>query len=53
MARKEPTKRGPKPETLKVDGDPGVVLDRLLGKDGSFRRKKVAKKKRAKRRKKR
>lgn len=30
----EPKKRGPKPERLVIEGDPGVALDKLLGKRG-------------------
>jgi hypothetical protein len=36
MAKKSRTRRGPKPFVLKVDGDVGAILDRMLGKDGSL-----------------
>jgi|GEM_PF-5745636 len=34
MTTKKPKRRGPQPEILKVEGDIGRVLDKLLGKYG-------------------
>jgi len=51
MAKRERSKRGPKPFVLKVEGDPGLILDRMLGKDGSLPpRERATKRKRRKRR---
>ena len=42
---KKARKRGPDPETLKIEDDPGEALDRLLGKDQPPTDKRLPKKK--------
>ena len=32
VSDKEPKKRGPKPDRLVIEGDPGAALDRLIGR---------------------